>query len=59
MSGGWKGFEVHTRTNLDCREGTTARVTAVRGDSGQDAERKEEKTQKASIFLKNTYIITN
>lgn len=55
MSSGWKGFEVCARTSLDCREGATARNTAVRGDSGQDAEREEEKNTE-SLHLSEEYV---
>ena len=39
---GWKSFEVHDRKNLDCLEETVGRNVDVKGDSGENSERKEE-----------------
>lgn len=49
-SNAWESFEVDARTSLDGCEGSAARNTDVKGDSGKDAEG-EEGTYAESLHL--------
>lgn len=57
--GDQKSFEVHVRKSPDCTEGTVGKNTDVKGNSGEDSERKQESYRESFYNIRYTYIIMN